>query len=671
MKRSLAAASVLCICVLLFSALPAAAQKAKNRSPLDSVVHALFSVHQFGEVTISPDGKRLAWVESLTGKDGAPSPNSAIYVAALKNPSGPRRITAGDGTAPHAEHDLAWSADGRQLAFLSDSGMPGQLQLYVADISGGAARKLTHVKGFLSSPAWSPDGKTVAMLFTENAPRAAGPLMPETPDEGVVSEKVYEQRLALVDTTTGHVHALSAADMYIYEFDWSPDGKRFVTTAAHGSGDDNWYVAELYTIDAASGETRSIYKPGTQIGVPRWSPDGRTIAFIGGLMSDEVAIGGDIFTVSASGGDARNLTPGMKASASWLAWLPPSQGLGTILFSEFVDGQTGVGSVDTTGGEIKPLWRGPETISPGGFNVSLSLARDGRTSAVVRQSYAQPPEVWAGPLGEWKQITHRNAGLRPVWGEAKSLHWTTDIGMIQGWLVYPRDFDPAKRYPLVLAVHGGPASSVTPRWPSAWSYPDALAGAGYFVLHPNPRGSYGAGEAFTRANVKDFGYGDFRDIMAGVDEAIKDAPIDEHRVGITGWSYGGYMTMWVVTQTNRFRAAVAGAGLANFLSYYGENGIDQWMIPYFGATVYDDPAVYAKSSPITFIKNVKTPTLIVVGDRDGECPPPQSYEFWHALKTLGVETQFVIYPNEGHLFLNPAHSRDVIERALAWFNRHL
>jgi Tol biopolymer transport system component len=254
--------------------MPVAAQKAKNSSPLDSVVHALFSVHQFGEVAISPDGERLAWVESLTGKDGAPSPNSAIYVAALKNLSAPRRITAGDGTAPHAEHDLAWSADGRQLAFLSNSGTPGQLQLYVADISGGAARKLTHVKGFLSSPAWSPDGKTLAMLFTENAPRAAGPLMPETPDEGVVSETVYEQRLALVDAATGRVRPLSPADMYVYEFDWSPDGKRLITTAAHGSGDDNWYVAGLYTIDAASGETKSIFKPAMQIGVPRWSPDG-------------------------------------------------------------------------------------------------------------------------------------------------------------------------------------------------------------------------------------------------------------------------------------------------------------------------------------------------------------------------------------------------------------
>jgi len=171
--------------------------------------------------------------------------------------------------------------------------------------------------------------------------------------------------------------------------------------------------------------------------------------------------------------------------------------------------------------------------------------------------------------------------------------------------------------------------------------------------------------------VKDFGYGDFRDILAGVDEAIKTAPIDPERLGITGWSYGGYMTMWSVTQTSRFHAAVAGAGLSDWLSYYGENKIDQWMMPFFGATVYDDPGVYAKSAPITFIKNAKTPTLVVVGDSDGECPPPQSYEFWHALRTLGVPTQLVIYPHEGHEFADPAHSRDVMERAVAWFNQYL
>jgi dipeptidyl aminopeptidase/acylaminoacyl peptidase len=208
-------------------------------------------------------------------------------------------------------------------------------------------------------------------------------------------------------------------------------------------------------------------------------------------------------------------------------------------------------------------------------------------------------------------------------------------------------------------------------WPGTHDFSSGLAAMGYFVLSPNPRGSFGQGEAFTRANVKDFGYGDFKDIMAGVDEALKLAPIDPNRLGITGWSYGGFMTMWAVTQTNRFKAAMAGAGLSNWQSYYGQNLIDQWMIPFFGNSVYDDPEIYAKSSPINFIKKAKTPTLILVGDSDGEVPAPQSYEFWHALKTLGVETQFVVYEREGHLFANPKHQRDVIARTLAWFDAHL
>jgi dipeptidyl aminopeptidase/acylaminoacyl peptidase len=191
------------------------------------------------------------------------------------------------------------------------------------------------------------------------------------------------------------------------------------------------------------------------------------------------------------------------------------------------------------------------------------------------------------------------------------------------------------------------------------------------VLMPNPRGSYGQGEQFTQANRKDFGYGDLRDILAGVNAVEKQYPIDDHRVGLTGWSYGGFMTMFAVTQTHRFRAAVSGAGLSDWLSYYGENSIDQWMIPFFGSSVYDDPRVYAKSSAMTFITNVKTPTLVVVGDRDGECPAPQSFEFWHALRDLGVPTQLVVYPDEGHGFSSQEHRRDVLERALAWFNLYM
>jgi dipeptidyl aminopeptidase/acylaminoacyl peptidase len=194
---------------------------------------------------------------------------------------------------------------------------------------------------------------------------------------------------------------------------------------------------------------------------------------------------------------------------------------------------------------------------------------------------------------------------------------------------------------------------------------------GYFVLEPNPRGSFGQGEEFTQANRKDFGHGDLRDILAGVDAVIAKYPVDPERVGLTGWSYGGFMTMFAVTQTGRFKAAVAGAGISDWLSYYGENSIDQWMIPYFGASVYDDPAVYAKSSAIDFIKQAHTPALVIVGDRDGECPAPQSYEFWHALRDEHVPTELVVYPNEGHGFVDPAHRRDVMERTVEWFARYM
>ena len=255
------------------------------------------------------------------------------------------------------------------------------------------------------------------------------------------------------------------------------------------------------------------------------------------------------------------------------------------------------------------------------------------------------------------------------WGEAKSLEWTSDGATVQGWLVYPMAFDATRRYPLVVSVHGGPSADQPVGWPSRWT--GTLPSQGYFLFLPNPRGSYGFGEAFAAGNVKDFGGGDLRDILSGVEAAVASAPIDPHRVGIIGWSYGGYMAMWAVTQTNRFAAAVAGAGIVDWRSYYGQNKIDTWMLPFFGASVYDDPAVYARSSPIEFIKKVKTPTLVLHGERDSEVPTPQGYEFWHALKALGVDTQLVIYTDEGHDVQQPAHQTDIVTRAVAWFDRYL
>jgi dipeptidyl aminopeptidase/acylaminoacyl peptidase len=615
------------------------------------------SVKSFRQATISPDGTHVAWVESLAGEGGG----SAIYVQDLESSgSQPGRVSAAkDGSTAH-EEDVCWSPDSKQLAFLSDAAGDKQSELYVADRDGGSARKLTSLKGFLADPGWSPDGKTLAFLFTENAPRAAGPLMPMTPETGVIDNKVFEQRLTVIDVASGAVRQLSPPDMYVYEYNWSPDSNNFALIAAHGAGDSNWYVAQIYRLSLAEGTLQSVYKPHLQIAVPRWSPDRKSIAFIEGLMSDEGSTGGDIFVVPANGGSARNVTPGISASPNAIYWTAPDK----ILFTENIDGQSGIAALNLNTGKVDQLWSGSETLLS-------SFSADRAKSAAIRSSPAHPAEIWVGSVGNWKQLTHSNDSVSPDWGEMKSMHWTSDGMRVQGWLLYPKNYDPSRRYPMVVAVHGGPAGAVRPGWPSRGLNLYKLSTQGYFVLYPNPRGSYGQGEKFTQANVKDFGYGDFRDIVAGADEVVKTLPVDDHRIGIFGWSYGGYMTMWAVTQTNRFRAAVAGAGLSNWQSYYGQNDIDEWMIPYFGASVYDDPAVYARSSPITFIKNAKTPTLILVGERDGEVPEPQSREFWHALKTLGVETQLVVYEGEGHAIRQTAHQRDIMERLVGWFDHYL
>jgi dipeptidyl aminopeptidase/acylaminoacyl peptidase len=652
--------------------LKAVAKSSSAAPEIDAVVKTLRAAHRFEETKISPDGTHVAWVETLTGKDGAPNGNASIYVKNLKTDSAPVRVTAGLPTAFHSEGNIAWSNDSKQFAFLSDAAKKDQQQLYIVAANGGQAKKLTQVKGFLDAPQFSPDNKTISVLFTENAKRASGPLVAEIAETGEIKDSFFEQRLALIDIASGpstptKLRQISPADTYIYEYSWSPDGQYIVATSAPGNGDNNWYIAELNVLDVATGLMKSIYKPQLQIARPAWSPDGKHIAFIEGLMSDEPSVGGDILVIPSAGGNANDITPGRKSSASWLTWTSDNK----ILFAEILDADSSVSLVDPMNPAVSNLWRGAESITAGLWNPNLSVSSDGTQSAVIRDSFSSPPEVWAGAIGQWKQITSRNKDLKSGWGDAKGIQWTNDKFDIQGWLIAPNDFDPSKKYPMIVGVHGGPGAAVQSAWPGASSFEMALPASGYFLLLPNPRGSFGQGEAFTKANVKDFGYGDFADIMAGVDAALKIAPIDSNRLGLTGWSYGGYMTMWGVTQTDRFKVAMAGAGIANLTSYYGENKIDQWMIPFFGKSVYDDPEVYAKSSPINFIKKVKTPTLVLVGDSDGECPTPQSYEFWHALKTEGVETTLVVYEREGHHFAKPADDRDRIARTVAWFDAHL
>lgn len=653
----------------------AAAQAGESREPpsLASTMAEVASATNYTEAAISPDARWVSWAQATHANGQAASVGSAIYLASVAHPREVTEVTAASAGKSEAsrvlqEKSVAWTRDSTSVAFLSDAETAGQLQLYVMRLGDRSIRQLTHLKGFLAAPGWSPDGKRIAFLFTENAARAAGPLEAVPQETGVIGQQVLEQRIATVDLDTGVVKQVSPADLYVYEYDWSPNGSTFAVTAAHGSGDNNWYVAELYLVDRDSGDAHSILKSDMQIAVPRWSPDGQRIAFIGGLMSDESIASGDLYVMPAAGGRPSNLTPQSRGSTFWFAWLPKSRG---ILLADALDGATGLIEVNSHSGDSRTLWQGAETLSgPGDFAFGLSLAADGKTTAIIRQSFSKPSSVWVGEAGDWRPVTQFSE-TRPPWGEAENVRWANDELSIQGWLVPPAKIEAGRTYPMVVWVHGGPAWLKSPSWATQIDYATLLAARGYFVFFPNPRGSAGFGEKFKKANIKDMGGGDLRDILAGIRHVVDTHPIDDRRVGITGWSYGGYMALWAITQSDRFRAAVGGAGCADLLSYYGENGIDEWLIPYFGASVYDDPAVYAKSSPINFIKRVHTPTLLIVGDSDVESPPPQSYEYWHALKTLGVKTELVIYPHEGHEFSDPAHVLDKIERIAAWFDENM
>lgn len=641
----------------------AAVATAAATPTMRDVLTASYRVRDLRGVDLSPDGLAVAWEESYH------DPNdllqslaySAIYIRPIAGGS-QTRVTAGDPNGNYTEENPVWSPDGREIAFLSDARSKGQMQLFVADPDGHNARQIAKFEGDLQRLTWSPDGKRLAVLYIAAAHRLAGALAPGARDVGVIGSTIDEQRLATIDPAGGAVRLVTPANAYVYEYGWSPDSREIAATYANGNGDNNWWIARLARVDVATATMHDLLAPSYQIDDPQWSPDGSRIALIGGIMSDFGSTGGDVYLVDARSGESVDATDGSPVSVQSLRWNDAK----SIDLVAHVSGSMRLMRLDVpTAGQssLTSLTDREESLW------SWSSARGGATVALARASFDDPPELWAGPPSGLEQITSSNAGATRLYGKAVSLQWQNEGVTVQGWLIYPRDFDPRSRYPMVTMIHGGPSAETVPSFGSRNI--GALSSQGYFVFMPNPRGSFGKGEAFTRADVKDFGYGDWRDDLTGVDAALKSARIDPNRLGLMGWSYGGYMGMWAETQTARFKAIVAGAGIVNWQSYYGQNKIDQWMIPFFGASVYQDPAVYARSSPITYITQSKTPVLILQGERDEEVPAPQAFEFWHAMVTLGVPTKLIVYADEGHGPRKIANQIDILNQTVDWFDRYL
>ena len=621
-------------------------------------------MRSYRTLALTASGERIAAVEAVEGEA-----NTGPRIVVRETATG--RITSTWQKPDCAQcrlESLAWSPDQKTLAAIVADPRAGTATVVL--VRDGRMTTLATVKGVAGTVRWSPDGRQVAFLATVGAKKLTGAVEAGARQVGEIglAQEEDEQRIAIVPAAGGDYRLVSPGDTFIYEYDWTPDGKGFVVTSAKGNGDNNWWIATLGHVDAASGRLRIIAAPKMQMNMPHVSPDGRTVAFIGGLMSDFGSVGGDVYTVPLEGGEPVDVTPDYRGTFNGIAWRGKE-----LLASVLAGSDAGIAAIDPAARSARMLWQAPVTTSAG-RDGRVAFSADGRVAASVTEDFEHAPRIVAGRLPELVPITRDNDGFTAQ-VSARSVGWTNDGFDVQGWLVGPRSVEAGRTYPMIVQVHGGPAAAATPRYVAAGDNGNPLVRdlvkEGYFVFMPNPRGSYGQGAAFTRANRRDFGGGDWRDILAGVDAVIARAPIDANRLGLMGHSYGGFMTMWGVTHSQRFKAAVAGAGIANWISYYGQNGIDQWMVPFFGATMYDDPAVYRAASPIEAIKAARTPTFIYVGERDVECPPAQSFEFWHGLKAMGVPTTLLVVDGEGHAFRKPENQRDLRAREIAWFNKYL
>ncbi len=607
---------------------------------------------QISDLQLSPDGMRLAFVVTDPPK-GQTRPRD-IWMLELAT-RGVRRLTYSDNGADSPR----WSPDGRTLAFLSDRG--GGTQIHLLPSDGGEAVKLTEGKNSVHLIEWSPDGTRLAFLAPEPRTDADDKREKDRDDARVVDQGDRRDRLWVVDRGSRAVTQLTAGKWAVREVQWMPAGDRLIVVATDRPEVDQetWRIC---SVGSAGGEPQLVFAPRGPVAQVRVGPGGHGVAWIGARVDGPSAH--DLWALELGRGEAQNLTAAsVDRLVTRFAWEKKDESLLVLADDGF---GSRVVSVDREGrASVRPV---------PAVTIRTLTVDDKGTLAFVGETTADAPEIWVASRGAAAQkVTALNATWqRPTPARPEIYRYRSFDGQsIEAALLRPGgaggSTPPATRLPLVVLVHGGP----TGRWADTYeAWGQLLAARGYAVLYPNIRGSVGYGHRFIEMNRADWGGGDFKDVMAGVDDLIAKGIADPGRLGIGGWSYGGYMSAWAITQTARFRAAVIGAGLSDLASEFGtESGstYDEW---FFG-TPYEKLDGFLRSSPITHVKNARTPSLILQGEADTTDPMGQSQQLYRGLKRYGVETTFVVYPREGHGLREEKHLIDRLTRVLTWYETHL
>ncbi len=665
-KTSLLVRAALAV-LFVFSAalLPAETPDSLNWSPEFSM--------QFPGIrgtAISPDGSLIAYVVRTAIMDGEKSEyRSHIHIVSADGKSD-IQYTRGEKSCSNP----AFSPDGEWLGFTSARGGKKN-QVWRIRIRGGEAEQITEAENGVAAWRWSPDGRSIAYTMRDPETEAEKKRKKEKRDVILVDKNFKYNHLYRISVEKNNegkrdVQRLTRGDFHITAFDWSPDGTTIVFSHQKDPRINTGFLnSRISTVPADSGAVTALVSWGGANRQPRYSPDGRWVAFTSHGGSPQPVGLSDLYIIPAQGGQPKKLHDTGDRNASLIGW---SRNGKSLIYSEAAGTTRHIFALPVDGGAAKPVSRGQ------GVAGSVSLAAKTDRMAFTWQTLTSPAEVHISSTRKFspKKLTRINAEITlPEMGRTEVIRWTSKDGLeIEGLLTYPIGYEEGKKYPLILNVHGGPAGVFLQRFTGSASIYliQYFAENGFFVLRPNPRGSTGYGKKFRYANVRDWGYGDYEDLLSGVDLAIERGLAHPDSLCLMGWSYGGYMTSFMVTRTQRFKAASMGAGLPNLISMTTTTDIPDYLVAHMGGKEFwQDYEVYEKHSAIYRIAHVTTPTQVIHGARDLRVPFTQGQEFYVALSRKGVPTEMIVYPRTPHGPREPKFVMDVSPRILNWFNQHL
>ncbi len=632
-----------------------------------------------GTPRVSPDGKRIVY----TVTDAVMTSEKSEFVTQIwmatidgkTKPNGaqsdlPRsvQLTFGDKSSNNPK----WSPDGNWIAFTSNR-KDNKNNIYLLNLNGGEAEPLTDVKSNVTNFAWSPDGRSIAFRMAdakteeeENNDKAKNDF--RWVDENLKMSRLYVISLQKDANGKREPRKLTTGNYNVDEFDWSADGARIVFAHTKSPIANDWPTSDVSIVDVATGKVTALANTPAAESSPVFSPDGKSIAVLVSDNPPRWAQSVIIQIFPAGGGAPKNVAASYDGQPGIAGWSADSQ---RIYFAEPKGTGTQLYVLDVAANRIEEIKATPAVYG------AMSLNRSGTTFGFVRQTSDTPGDVFVASVTDFApvQISRINANVKlPAVGRTEVVRWKSKDGKeIEGLLTYPAGYQAGQRVPLILNVHGGPAGVFQQTFLGGrGAYPLAtFASRGYAILRPNPRGSSGYGTEFRRANMKDWGMGDYQDLMTGVDHVIAMGVADPNRLGVMGWSYGGFMTSWIVTQTKRFKAASAGAPVTNLMSFNGTADIPSFVPDYFGGQSWDAIDVYQKHSPMFNVKGVSTPTMIQHGEADVRVPISQGYEFYNALKAQGVPARMLVLPRQPHGPNEPKMQIAAMKSNLEWFEKYI